>query len=135
MHAPLCGLVLPDLDHLGFTIDRPDVPKGRSKSQGDAPRAAGQVEQPPRAREASPCEEVLQESCGIGNAIPDIVGGRASKGIDRKVRLHIRDSVHVLSFFFCGELRMMPLPAAFEAGKPPKTASSMLHPHRPLLSV
>src|SRR5215813_8790977 len=100
-YAPLGGLVLPDLDHLGFTIDCPDLPKGRSKRQGDAPRAAGQVEQPPLAREASPCEEVLPESCGIGHAIPDIVGGRARKGIDREVRLHIHNLVHILSLF-CG---------------------------------
>ena len=74
--------MLPDLDHLGFTVDRPNLPKGRRKGQGDTPRATGQVEQTFLAPDASSCEEVLQESCGIGDAISGIVGGRASKGID-----------------------------------------------------
>jgi hypothetical protein len=65
---------------------------------GDTPRAAGEIEQPALARDTRPFDEILQQCFGIGNAIAQIVGGRASEGIARKVRLDTCNAVHALSF-------------------------------------
>jgi len=88
LNSPACRLALPCLDHLRFEIDSAHLPKRWGKIQGHPAGSACQIEKTTFPCDRGCIKEGPQKAFGIGNAVPYVVGSRASKGVGGKVRFH-----------------------------------------------